>query len=241
MSNTGISIVRLDRVDARLEDWRWPFAEERRAEIDLHWRGLVGANPRLFNGSVLLQHESRIETGADGAQILHARYFRTDYASFVARRAFEPRDEVRNGFAMAALRAADGAFLLGQMGPGTFNAGRVYFACGTPDPDDLMPDGGVDLAGSAMRELEEETGLMADEVSVEPHWEAVFWPGHVALMRPTTIDLPADAARRIMLDRIARQIAPELADVVIIRDAADLDRPNMAPFMQAYLGAAFRS
>ena len=55
---------------------------------------------------------------------------------------------------MAALRTRDGAFLLGEMGPHTMNAGKIYFAAGTPDRRDIFGEK-VDLAASVAREMTE--------------------------------------------------------------------------------------
>ena len=86
-------------------------------------------------------------------------YFETDFASFLAWRDWGfPDSDVFNGFGMGALRCADGAFVMGEMGHHTANAGRIYFPSGTPDLDDLSGDT-VDIAGSVAREVEEETGL----------------------------------------------------------------------------------
>ena len=63
---------------------------------------------------------------------------------------------------MGALRASDGAYLLGVMGPQTVNAGKIYFPAGVPDLDDIVGDR-VDLARNVRREVAEETGLGPDD------------------------------------------------------------------------------
>jgi len=234
VSGNGVvdgTIVALDRVEAKVEDFDWGFARERADEIAAHWAGISAGKPSMFNGRVMLQHRAAIEGG-----VFHAGYFEADYAAFMSWRDFgQPGPAIRNGFAMAALRAADGAFLLGKMGDHTANPGKVYFAAGTPDREDARPDGTLDLAGSVTRELCEETGLTLDEIAVEERWTAVIVPGRVAFMRPVGIDLPADEARDLMLARIGRQDEPELSDIVIVRNLADCAAYDMPPFMTSYL------
>lgn len=231
---TGVvdgEIVALDRVEARVETFDWAFASERADEIAAHWEKVSAGKPAMFNGRVMLQHRAAIEDG-----VFHAGYFEADYAAFLGWRDFGlPPPAIRNGFAMAALRAADGAFLLGRMGDHTANPGKVYFAAGTPDREDVRQDGTLDLAGSVTRELCEETGLTLDEIAVEERWTAVIVPGRVAFMRPVGIDLPAEAARMLMLERMARQDEPELSDIVIVRNLADCAAYDMPPFMTSYL------
>jgi len=108
-----------------------------------------------------------VETGAccspasrsSSGERFTASYFETDFASFLAWRDWEfPDREVFNGFGMARCAAADGAFVMGEMGGHTANAGRIYFPAGTPDLDDIKGDT-VDIAGSVVREVGEETGL----------------------------------------------------------------------------------
>lgn len=234
MSGNGVvdgEIVALDRVEAKVEAFDWAFARERADEITAHWAKLTVGKPSMFNGRIMLQHRAGIEGG-----VFRAGYFGADYAAFLAWRDFGlPKPAIRNGFAMAALRSADGAFLLGRMGDHTANPGKVYFAAGTPDEEDVRPDGSLDLAGSVTRELCEETGLTLDEIAVEERWTAVIVPGRVAFMRPVGIDLVAEDARDLMLARIAQQDEPELSDIVIVRNLADCAAYDMPPFMMSYL------
>jgi hypothetical protein len=158
LSPQTYDVLQVDELDCRLVPRPWSFARTRAAAIDAHWRRLIEANPNLFNGRVLLQHDGRVEV-AGGRRRFRADYLETDFKSFIAWRDFGfPEAGVRNGFAMAALQAADGGFVVGEMAAHTANAGRVYFPSGTPDPQDLVGDT-VDLDGSVRRELMEETGL----------------------------------------------------------------------------------
>jgi 8-oxo-dGTP pyrophosphatase MutT (NUDIX family) len=230
---SGEGLFSFDAIDARLEAHDWPFARSHADEIERIWARETALRPATFDGRVLLQHRGELRGG-----VFQAGYFATSYKPFIGwTRLGWPGAHVRNGFAMAALRARDGAFLAARMGGHTANAGKVYFAAGTPDMDDVTPDGAVDLAGSVLRELTEETGLTLAELEVGAGWTAVTEPTRIAFMRPVAIDLPADEARALMLSRIARQAEPELADIVIIRSRSDIieDERIMPRFMQRYL------
>lgn len=228
-------ILPLRGLDLRYEPQPWAFATARGPEIMTHWARLTEANPQLWNGQVLVQHRWRVEDG-----IYRAGYMPVDYASFLAWRDFGwPDPPVRNGFGMAALRTSDGAFVLGEMAEHTANAGKIYFAGGTPDMSDVTADHRVDLAGSLVRELREETGLCADEVVFEDRWTAAIDGTRVAFLKPARLAMPAEAARAMIRARLPGLAEPELADIVIVRGPEDIDPARMPGFAAEYMAAVF--
>jgi 8-oxo-dGTP pyrophosphatase MutT (NUDIX family) len=228
-------ILPLRGLDLRYEPLPWAFTTARRAEIAAHWTRLTEANPQLWNGEVLVQHRWRVEDG-----IYRAGDMPVDYASFLAWRDFGwPDPPVRNGFGMAALRTSDGAFVLGVMADHTANAGKVYFAGGTPDMHDVTIDNRVDLAGSLVRELQEETGLCADEVTLGDDWTAAIDGTRVAFLKPARLAMPAETARALIRARLPGLAEQELSDIVIVRGPGEIDPARMPGFAAEYMAAVF--
>lgn len=231
--DTLIRTVR--ELEFAVTSWTWPFSQERRADIDAFWRTAAAAQPALWNGRVLLLNAFAF----DGARCRGA-FFETDFSDFTAWKAFgTPDSGVWNGFGAGALRARDGAFLLGCMGSHTFNAGAIYFPCGTPDRDDVVGDR-VDLAGSIVRETAEETGLTPDDYRIARDWTIVCHGRYFAAIRRLDLPLPAGEARQKILDHLAREKEPELSDIRIVRGPADFDSA-MPPFVAAYLNHVWDS
>lgn len=219
-----------------IENDPWSFAQERAAEIEAHWQSRLEKNPHLYNGRVLLMHPpKRIDGRLEG--ICSA----VEFKAFTAWRDMGFPDRSRaNLFAMAALRCAEGAFLLGEMGPKTASAGRIYFPAGTPDLSDLK-DGRLDLEGSVWRELLEETGLARDDVACEPGWTVVCEAAYVACMKTMRLPYPA-AEAMARIDRfLAQEKDPELSRVIAMASPADFIRDRMPAFMCAYLEQVWRS
>jgi 8-oxo-dGTP pyrophosphatase MutT (NUDIX family) len=224
-----IPVIPLTRLDLRYAPVPWRFAIERRVEIDAHFARAHAANPTLWNGRVLLMHQWAIE-----GSVLSGAYMDADFASFLAWRDFGyPDTAVFNCFPMAGLQSADGAYLLGVMGPHTANHGKIYFPAGTPEPADIV-DGAIDLAGGVMRELTEETGLTADDVEVAEGWTLVEAGTRLALMKSMRVRANADDLRSRVLDHLAREERPELSDIRIVRGPADVDPELMPLWITAY-------
>lgn len=223
-------IVELDAIDCRLEPRPWQFAEENGEAIQAHWRQVIEAKPASFNGKILLLHRWQIVE-----RCFHGAYLMTDYASFLAWRDFgTPGERKWNCFAMAALQAADGAFLLGEMAGHTSNAGAIYFAAGTPDPSDLDGET-VNLAGSVTRELEEETGISPADIEIAAGWTAVFHGPRIALMKSVRSSLPS-ASLKAQIERfLAADDKPELAGMHVVASPADIRADRMPAFQCAYL------
>ncbi len=231
--NETLSVVHLDRLQLAFAPKPWAFATERRAEIDVWFAALRREKPALWNGRVLLLHDHAV---AD--RVFSGHFLETDFASFSAWRAWgRPPAAVHNCFGAAAILAADGAFLLGVMGPHTVNSGRIYFPCGTPDRDDIVGTC-VDLDLSVRRELKEETGLDVAEFTAEPGWTTVFDRSHIAHIKVLRSGDSAETLRTRILDHLRREQQPELADIRIMRSAADVD-PAMPRFVTTFLARRF--
>jgi 8-oxo-dGTP pyrophosphatase MutT (NUDIX family) len=226
-------IHRVTSLDLPVEAWVWPFAEVRRAEIDAHFTQAQRATPQLWNGRVLLGRHPLF-----AGDHFSASYFETDFASFLAWRdwGFPDRD-VFNGFGMGALRCADGAFVLGEMGQHTSNPGRIYFPSGTPDLDDVR-DGVLDISGSVEREMEEETGLVPGEFVSEADWHCVYTGPALAMIRLLHVDMSGEALRARIEANLALQQSPELAGIHLVRGTRDLTEA-MPRFVTAFIEAQF--
>lgn len=205
----------------------------RAVEVDRHFAKARECNPALFDGPVLLASRVAVRPGG----VLEIDAFETRFSRFLALRDFGHDETVYNFFSMAAVRSSDGAFLLGEMGPGHSSAGRIYFPAGTPDPSDIVGDG-VDLEASLVRELEEEAGVRAGEGQLRPGWTVVFDGRRVACLK--VIDWPQPAAALLARVRafIAAEAEPELVDAHMIADRAALDDPRLPPFMVDFLARA---
>ena len=211
---TGISIVPVERLEL-LASRPWPL----RASGDRHRRAfcqLQRSKSRL-NGRVLMLHQP-------SGHVFHGAYLETDFASLLAWRHWNfPDAAIKNCFAMGALQASDGAFLLGVMAAHTSNPGYVYFPAGLPDLSDI--DGArVDLARNLMREVGEETGLGQADFEAEPGWTAVLDGPRIAQMKLLRARETAADLRRRILANLARAAAGA-------RDIGSYARPILDPMM----------
>ena len=233
-SSVNAAIIhRVTTLDLNFQERPWPFADQRRADIDAHFALRQRDKPEIWNGRVLLGRDADIS-----GNCFCANYFETDFASLLAWRDWGfPDPEIFNGFGMGALRCADGAFVMGEMGQHTANAGQIYFPAGTPDLDDLR-DGKVDMDDSVTRELEEETGLTPADYKAGEHWDCVVVGATVAMMRILHAGIPGEAMRARIEANLAVQDHPELSRIHLVRGVSDLTA-RMPRFITAFIEAQF--
>ncbi len=225
-------IIPLDSARFTITQWSWPFASERRAEIDAHFAARLAKTPELWNGRVLLLRDY-----AFAGRELTGTFFETDFAAFTLWRDLGcPEVDAFNCFAMGALRGSDGAYLLGVMAQHTATPGRIYFPAGTPDLEDVEGST-VDLGANVLREMAEETSLTPADLTVEAGWTAVVIGTRIALMKLMQAREPADTLRTRILTFLGGEKQPELADIYIVRGRADF-KPEMPPFVTVFMDHA---
>jgi 8-oxo-dGTP pyrophosphatase MutT (NUDIX family) len=229
-----VTIHRVTDLDLWVGDHAWRFAQTHRGKIDAWFAARQLEQPELWNGRVLMARRPQF----DGARF-SAEFFETDFASFMCWREWEfPDASVFNGFGMGVIRASDGAILLGEMGAHTSNAGRVYFAGGTPDPSDVR-NRRLDMASSVAREVEEETGLRRPDYRAADHWHCVESGAFVAMLRVLDVYLPGEALQARIEAHLAKDALPEFSRLHLVRSKADF-LPAMPRFVQAFLTMLLR-
>lgn len=213
------TVERLTSCSLSLTDRRWAFAEENRAAIDALWRAERERNPRFFNGAVHLVCERSITSGG-----LRAKLLRTDFKSCLYwRKLGFPPAGVIDAFGSALVTSKEGAIILGRQRAGNLNAGLTYLPAGFIDADDIGPSGEIDIAGSVMREIGEETGLGAADIERRQGFYAVCAGAQLSIAVPFASPLDArDLVARIE-DHIAAAPDSELETVVAVRSLSDLD------------------
>ena len=157
-------VIQIDGYDVPLSGEAWAWAGDNAAAIKRFWARAHAEKPAMFNGDVLVLSDHAIGNG-----ILTGCALTTDFASFLYwKDKGLPLDAgVRNVFGCAVVRSGDGHLLFGHMAPHTAGSGRVYPMAGTPDPSDAS-EGKLDLEGSIVRELKEESGLDAADATRSP-------------------------------------------------------------------------
>lgn len=235
----GDGIDRVERVAQcrlKVDATTWRYASEYAARIEAHWQRRIAQSPAMFNGVIHLMHSQ-----ASKRETFSGLFLRSDFKSYLHwREAGFPEAGVRDGFGSALIRSAEGHFVLGRQRAGNINAGLAYLPGGFIDQRDVMTDGTIDLDGSIVRELAEETGLTAADVRIAPGTIMTYCGALVAMSREIVSPLSSEQLRGRILAHIAGDPQSELIDAVIVRSAADLGTDAaMHPYARQLLAWLF--
>ena len=88
------------------------------------------------------------------------------------------------------------------------------------------------------RELLEETGIDAAEVTIADEWSVVFAAPRIACMKPIRLAVDACEAKARIDAFLARDPMAELARMDVVRRPEDIDEKRTPAFVAAYLRAA---
>ncbi len=170
--------------------------------------------------------------------LLEADLIETDFASFLFwKDNGYPDAAVRDGFGSALIRGCGGEVLLGRQLPGRVNSGLLYMPGGFIDLSDVKDDGLIDIDGSIAREVGEEIGLDFDHFERRAGYLVTQLGRQVSIAVELVSPLKAEALRALLLERIARQSNPELADFAIFAKPPSADRSDVAAFSRLAVSA----
>lgn len=214
----------------------WAYAAANAAAIESHWRRRLEETPTFFNGTIHLLDRARLTADA-----FEGEFLTTDFKSYLYwREAGFPEAGVRDCFGSALLRSADGAILLGTQRAGNLNSGQSYLPSGFIDVKDRRRDGAIDIENCVLRELAEETGLAADDLTITPG----FRLARSGPLLSIGLEIRASAAAQVLARAIEAAIAAdpnsELQAVTFVRDGADLEALAIPTFARMLLSVLLR-
>lgn len=209
-------ILPVDQVDVRLDPGPHPFERDNAKAIAENWRREMGANPALYDGTVVL-----LSALAYRDSRLVGRCHAVKYSTFMLWRKNRDVAGAEHAYAHAMLVAGDNALVAIRMGGHTVNAGRVYFAAGSFEPVDFR-DGLVDVDFNMIREVREETGLDLSGAERGRRYHALSTPSGTVIFRRYRVSEPADEIARRISAFVAAEAEPEIDGPVIVRHATDL-------------------
>lgn len=199
-----------------------PYETANAAGIAENWAAETAANPALFNDEVMFFSSI---VWCDGR--LDARCHAIRFATFMHWRKSRSDPSAEHLYAHAMPVSADGALIAIRMAPHTANAGRVYFAAGSFDRDDLH-DGRLDIAFNMAREVREETGIDLAGCRTDAIHHGWSGNGGTVLARRYFLDLPAEEIVEQIRRHIAADPDPEIDEAIVIRGPQDVPAGLMA-------------
>ena len=211
-----------------------PYEVEHAEAIEANWQGEAARNPALFDGKVMLFSRLAWRAGK-----LDASCHAVRFATYLYWRRTRASATAEHLYSHAMPVTSDGALVTVRMGAHTANAGRVYFAAGSLDLDDVR-NGRIDIAHNMVREVREETGIDLSGCKRDAAYHGYSSNGGTVIVRRYYLAEPADVVERRIRHFIAAESDPEIAEAVIVRGEHDLPdglAAHMPPLIAWHFGA----
>lgn len=218
-------ILPVDVVDVRLDPRPHPFERDNAEAIAANWATEKALRPALFDGTMVLLSELVYAENS-----LVGRCHAIRFSTFMLWRKMKPVTSAEHAFAHAMLISSDNALVAIRMGAHTANAGKVYFAAGSFEPEDFR-DGLVDLDYNMAREVREETGLDLGQAHREERCHALSVESGTVIVRCYRMAETADELAERIRQFVAADSDPEIEGPVVIRGMHDLPE-NLMPHMR---------
>lgn len=220
----------------KARDGVWEFARTHAEQIDEHWQRRSASNPSFFNGQIYMLADYRIDGDTFAGDLTLV-----EFKQFLFWKDMGSADNtVFDVFGSGLIRSRDGAVLLGRQSAGNLNEGFAYLPGGFIDPRDTGADGVVDIRASVLREVEEETGLAGDQLTVCDGFLLTTIGQQVSI----AVDLVCREDAQALQSRVRRTLSgfadSELDDVILVGNLEDLALTKVPAYADVLLRRILR-